>query len=1533
MPKGKPKAQNPHLYDGEDLQVGHSRKMASRAVPHRRGGTHRVKDADLTGTHWDEKNHQELVFAARDRGVWRKDMPKREMAKALAEQDRLRRMATKRANQEAYKMRKHLEATKKKEKEERERLLQEKEDKRRDLEHQRMLGQKASFSEEEEEIDGNIGVDQILDDDETDESTVTSTATPSSLGPIFPALKLRIFEWHYREAPPENPPLPPISASGRVRDDVLPESYLKKLPYVVMNVVTTKTSEKLELPGRAIPAEVGADFVPSLSEHIKDCARNGVLLEPLRRAIIERGTDWAARTQVQWWNGRIYLHLPPRKPETNLASVYAKWRKKKNAKSQAGRQKGAGITKAESKKRAQQRLKEQGEKMLDVFAASEYRPPICYVPSPLDYPPRDDDDDEIEKSLSNLFYIRFQDTDLPHYYFWADLEEWEDPTTPNPAWLETEVIHPALDNRPIYALMQQQLMLAQQQSRAPRYRSLIPQKHRQVKQKRKPVPYKFSATASPPKGSKYKVALWAIEKDLYHHGWANTMYVLREKWLKEGKGREWKLLISELIREFPTGILPTSPPVGQPPHNISSLAEKFAAIEVSSPQRPVEPIYGDEPWTRDDAAYWVIVDVPKQRVEGDIQNEGLGSTSTPTESQVLHRRRSSVSTWMNGLKSPYSPLRTPNQIPPRLDTPSKRKAEREAWEERFMHHVEQDTALVSTIESMPVAVLKHHLYNFINERRRSSVYEVAGQCVFCSTSLDDLTYDEWRAHYETHAERANELCPFCGMHWSGWASEMRAAHIFWHDPSGGVGESVTRKSSSSSSGFNALTAMPRTRSKGSGKEKEKVVDSTPHRLSKVHFSPITVEKRIAYNDFIGEDTGIDTDISSITTMNPRRSSLRSTKTPRQSTLRIDTQSDLAQTTQFNNRHPYTLVTAPEANYHNPLSSSSHISNPELYLPKYLGHSPDDHPNGAWNPKRHNTSDLEHVTSPYLHRFAMYSSEHPDARWVPTRVDKSSSENLEAHVLERRSSEGFVKGKGKQKAMDESDDADSNEASTTEDEVEERPTKRRRTKITTESLRVLTPADDHLELDAPHQDSTVSNVSSASEPERPSWDDPSKQRGKKKAAVKSKAPRASESASKKRKASTALSKVPDRRSSDYVAFANDRLFEDHTSDVLTGNPFAAPGRRSKVKTTKGRAKLAPKGKKLVSQESYSSQRKGDDPKAKKIPVAVKTAFETKHNTAATELKARRAATAIKNDKNKKKTSILSRPNVKPLIIASAKSHSNSCNASSPTSSTNSIVDFLDPPTSSSSVGISPKAPKKAKPNPVITKTPSSSSRGPIPSHFPDSNRGRRSSAPTPSPSLIASSARSPIDTSIPQRKVSYDVPFSDSRSVVPPNTPAIGLLGKSKDGSDIDEAGRDEVLDVGLLSDRIGRVKTTRGGLVRGVGGVVGKRGKVGGERKGRKVLKKGKRKTEVERLMEGLGREEGRRVEDGSGNDALVTERGLKTAKTVAKEKELRQRTMTKSDVKLATQKTAKKGRKVGAKTMHMCAEDAVKTGRVLRKR
>ncbi|KAF2000297.1 hypothetical protein P154DRAFT_522763 [Amniculicola lignicola CBS 123094] len=99
--------------------------------------------------------------------------------------------------------------------------------------------------------------------------------------------------------------------------------------------------------------------------------------------------------------------------------------------------------------------------------------------------------------------------------------------------------------------------------------------------------------------------------------------------------------------------------------------------------------------------------------------------------------------------------------------------------------------------------------------------------------------------------------------------------------------------------------------------------------------------------------------------------------------------------------------------------------------------------------------------------------------------------------------------------------------------------------------------------------------------------------------------------------------------------------------------------------------------------------------------------------------------------------------------------------------------------------------------------------------------RKSSTTSPSsgPSIRGRAALEPSHLSLSLKRHSYDVPSSDTRAIVPPNTPAATPFASSSSGRRrvrkpsvaYDPASE---LDPRKLSDRIGKVKTTRGGLVR-----------------------------------------------------------------------------------------------------------------------
>ncbi|KAF2476770.1 uncharacterized protein BDR25DRAFT_278094, partial [Lindgomyces ingoldianus] len=290
---------------------------ASRSTPHRRAGKHRVPKHLQTGTHWDDKTHKELMYAIRSpsrKGLYRKDMPKHEMARALAEDDKLRKRARMKQNKE---MEKRMQEVRGKRAE----IEKANEQARAMARRERERGKKRADGEEdvsdttvekesqvtEYTIQGveKLGTMASSEDGDTwsesDESSDPGT-TPS-VSPTFPHQKLRIYEWPLPDMPSPGPPPSPYTPGGTEKQDVSPEVLPFKIPYAVMNLVTSVTRETLELPGRAIPHGVGANFVPKLSQEVIDAARNGCLIRMLRKAKIESGLGWAARTQVQGWNG------------------------------------------------------------------------------------------------------------------------------------------------------------------------------------------------------------------------------------------------------------------------------------------------------------------------------------------------------------------------------------------------------------------------------------------------------------------------------------------------------------------------------------------------------------------------------------------------------------------------------------------------------------------------------------------------------------------------------------------------------------------------------------------------------------------------------------------------------------------------------------------------------------------------------------------------------------------------------------------------------------------------------------------------------------------------------------------------------------------------------------------------------------------------------------------------------------------------------------------------------------------------------
>ncbi|KAF1940478.1 hypothetical protein EJ02DRAFT_494726 [Clathrospora elynae] len=402
--------------------------MAPQSVAHRRGGTHKVRDQDKTDSIYDTYNYKQLLDTAKERGIYRKDMKKAEMAFALKHHDEERT----KAEREAVIVRQRLQQQARKEQQ---RRLHAKQKRRVENERGRERDEDVSddtMSEKEMEANQKTRdeykrdtVGQVLSD-ESWESTSTESSTRSGNRPIEADCKLRLFEWPYEDMPLLNAP----SWLTDVAFD--PENLPQQVAYVPLKVITTGSKQTLFLPGNKYPTDVYPDYVPILSLQTRKAARNGIMEGVLRKATIERATDWATRTQVQGWNARMYFNLPSRNEAKDLAETYQKWLIE-NRKLLRVKGRGDGVS-ADRKRRHAQRERNKGRKTAEVYESSKWRlPAVCYISAYLDFGLQEWKREEWRK-LDNLFFIRFPGCDVPHYYFWTQEGEWDDPTARNEAW-------------------------------------------------------------------------------------------------------------------------------------------------------------------------------------------------------------------------------------------------------------------------------------------------------------------------------------------------------------------------------------------------------------------------------------------------------------------------------------------------------------------------------------------------------------------------------------------------------------------------------------------------------------------------------------------------------------------------------------------------------------------------------------------------------------------------------------------------------------------------------------------------------------------------------------------------------------------------------------------------------------------------------------------------------------------------------------------------------------------------------------------
>jgi hypothetical protein len=667
MPNGKTKRNKRNT---SHRFVHERRDMTSQASTHRRGGTHRVKNEHKTNTIFDEYNYKQLKAECIVRGVYVKDMKKVEMARTLATNEHEKKITERNALVERQKQQKAH--AREKEMKDEERLKAHVARHKRRLEKTARRDRDESVSDDtpdeealqkmhnemlgldfDDESQGAVG--QALSEESWD-STSTETTFNSGNLPIVPDCKLRLFEWNYLYMPSLFPRSSPISSFGPACADpssgspfspigilVRQPPVPRNVPYVPLKVHTTESKEKMSPPGQTYPPGVDPDYVPVLSQRTRNACHNGILEGVLRKAIIERASTWTNRTLIQGWNARMYFLLPPRNESKKLPEVYRKWYLE-NRKQLRVKPRSEGI-KIDREQRHMQRRKNKAKKVAEVLEASEYRPTaVCYLSAYLDC---DAETwkigcrlEEGERTLENLFFVRFSGCDVPHYHFWTRRDEWADPTMPNYDW------HPAMaedDNTDTGDSGNDDTDQVLQTRRVPQKR--LPQSsHMACKFVR--VKKSFSTLLSPifPLSPlSLSTIVSRIENELYTHGLSTTLTIYRTKWVANGKSNVWKAFSRALPLLYPSGQLPIAPPVKA--EGVVSIAVKLASIETIGEKTLLYPLKGDEPWTRDDDELWEVVEVGEKdtsikatKQKDDIYDEL--EELNPVELQALYRRSS-----------------------------------------------------------------------------------------------------------------------------------------------------------------------------------------------------------------------------------------------------------------------------------------------------------------------------------------------------------------------------------------------------------------------------------------------------------------------------------------------------------------------------------------------------------------------------------------------------------------------------------------------------------------------------------------------------------------------------------------------------------------------------------------------------------------------------------------------------------------------------------------------------------------------------
>ncbi|KAH7073169.1 hypothetical protein FB567DRAFT_401970, partial [Paraphoma chrysanthemicola] len=670
--------------------------MAPQAAAHKRGGTHRVRDQDKTNTIFDEWDYKQLKAGCIERKIYVKDMKKVEMAKALAANEREKKRKEREAVIELENKQQQLAIEKQREED---RKLREAAAKaRRRLEKQARRERDESVSDDtpdEEELramqnqlmdrdddeTAQIQVGQALSEDSWD-STSTETTSQTTDNQTVADCRLQLFEWPYPPMPsptiPSPPPSPVRSPGGSIL--LAPELRVPcRIPYVPLKVHTTGTKEKMFLPGQTYPPGVDPEYVPILPPRVRSAARNGHTTGVLHNAIIEPATAWAKRTIIQGWNAHMLFSLPPRSTTLTLQGVYNKWYLEDR---RLLRVKPAD-SKADRDRRHAQRAANKKRKVADVLDASQWTPTaVCFLPAYLDY---GESPGPQGRTLENLWYVRFSGCDVPHYHFWSRRGQWENPATPNPSWYDAQGQH---DHFAGHGEDKSDGMTLKDGTRVSQKRLPQPPKPPRTVLIRIATPWSPSpplSLSSPPTVSEI---VTQIEHELRAVGLAATLTFYRSKWLDNGKEAAWAAFAHHLPILYPSGNIPTTPPVT--PAGAVSVAMKLASLEMLGGEALLPPFKGDEPWTSNDDARWEVVEVVVN--DDDSEHDQTQSSSHRNELEALYRRSSiqlpsrlstaACAAWLDSVSPSFAPL-SPGFVPasPEIEV---NEAIRKEWERQFL---------------------------------------------------------------------------------------------------------------------------------------------------------------------------------------------------------------------------------------------------------------------------------------------------------------------------------------------------------------------------------------------------------------------------------------------------------------------------------------------------------------------------------------------------------------------------------------------------------------------------------------------------------------------------------------------------------------------------------------------------------------------------------------------------------------------------------------------------------------------------------